>query len=79
MVIDLEEGDEFLMTTLVTTADGSSSVGNEYVRYSNITDEASLAFVDGTESYNIVAKAAGTYTFTYDPATTQLTVGFAEK
>ena len=45
----------------------------------NITDEGSLAFVDGTESYNIVAKAAGTYTFTYDPATTQLTVGFEGK
>lgn len=79
LVIELEEGDEFLMTSLVTAADGSSSVGNEYVRYSNITDEASLAFVDGTESYNIVAKAAGTYTFTYDPGTTQLTVGFEAK
>lgn len=76
LVIELEEGDEFLMTSLVTAADGSSSVGNEYVRYSNITDEASLAFVDGTESYNILAKASGTYTFTYDPATTQLTVDF---
>ncbi len=79
LVIDLEEGDEFLLTTLVTSADGTSAVGNEYVRYSNITDEESLAFVDGTESYNIVAKAAGTYTFTYDPATTQLTVGFEGK
>lgn len=79
LVIDLEEGDEFLMTTMVTGADGTSSVGNEYVRYSNITDEASLAFVDGTESYNIVAKAAGTYTFTYDPASAQLTVGFEAK
>ncbi len=79
LVIDLEEGDEFLMTTMVTTADGTSAVGNEYVRYSNITDEASLAFVDGTESYNIVAKAAGTYTFTYDPASAQLTVGFEAK
>ncbi len=79
LVIDLEEGDEFLMTTLVTAEDGTSSVGNEYVRYSNITDEASLTFVDGTESYNIVAKAAGTYTFTYDPASTQLTVGFEGK
>lgn len=79
LVIDLEEGDEFLMTTLVTTADGSSSVGNEYVRYSNIADEASLSFVDGTESYNMIAKQAGTYTFTYMPDTGELTIGFAAK
>lgn len=79
LVIDLEKGDEFLLTTLVTGADGSSATGNEYVRYSNITDEASLAFVDGTESYNIVTKEAGTYTFTYDPASAQLTVGFEAK
>ena len=46
-----------------------SSVGNEYVRYSNISDEASLSLVDGTESQNIVAKQAGTYTFTYRPDT----------
>lgn len=79
LVIDLEEDDEFLMTTLVTAADGSTSVGNEYVRYSNIADEASLAFVDGTESYNIIAKQTGTYTFTYTPDTAELTVGFEAK
>lgn len=77
LTIALEEGDEFLLTTLVT-ADGESSVGNEYVRYSNISDEASLSFVDGTESQNIVAKKAGTYTFTYHPDTKELTVDFAE-
>lgn len=79
LVIDLEEGDEFLLTTMVTAADGTSAVGNEYVRYSNIADETSLAFVNGTENYNIVAKAAGTYTFTYDPASARLTVGFEAK
>lgn len=73
LTIDLEEGDEFLLTTLVTT-DGNSSVGNEYVRYSNIKDEASLSLVDGTESQNIIAKQAGTYTFTYQPDTQELTV-----
>lgn len=77
LTITLEEGDEFLLTTLVT-ADGESSVGNEYVRYSNISDEASLSFVDGTESQNIVAKKAGTYTFTYHPDTKELTVDFTE-
>ena len=79
LVIDLDEGDEFLMTTLVTTEDGNSSVGNEYVRFTNITDEESQKYVDGTDSANIIAKAAGTYTFTYDPATSQLTVGFEAK
>lgn len=73
LTIDLEEGDEFLLTTLVT-ADGNSSVGNEYVRYSNIKDEASLSFVEGTASQNIIAKQAGTYTFTYNPDTQELTV-----
>lgn len=77
LTITLEEGDEFLLTTLVES-NGNSSVGNEYVRYTNISDEASLAVVDGTESANIIAKQAGTYTFTYDPATSSLTVEFAE-
>ncbi|MBD5548430.1 MAG: InlB B-repeat-containing protein [Lachnospiraceae bacterium] len=77
LTIDLEEGDEFLFTTLVTV-DGNASVGNEYVRYSNITDKDSLNYVDGTESQNMVAKQAGTYTFTYDPDSTELTVTFAE-
>ncbi len=77
LTIALEEGDEFLLTTLVTVGE-ESSVGNEYVRYSNISDEASLSFVDGTESQNIVAKQAGTYTFTYNPDTKELKVDFAE-
>lgn len=79
LVIDLEEGDEFLLTSLVTAADGSSSVGNEYVRYSNVADETSLSYVDGTESYNMIAKETGTYTFTYNPESTELTIGFEVK
>lgn len=77
LTIDLEEGDEFLLTTLVTVGE-NSGVGNEYVRYSNITDEASLALVDGTESYNIVVKQTASYTLTYDPSTGELTVALAE-
>lgn len=73
LTIGLEEGDEFLLTTIVTVGE-NSGVGNEYVRYSNISDEASLALVDGTESYNIVVKQTGTYTLTYDPSTSELTV-----
>lgn len=74
LTIDLEEGDEFLLTTLLTDASGNTSVGSEYVRYTNITDEASLGCVDGTESANILAKTTGTYTLTYNPETAELTV-----
>ncbi len=77
LTIDLEEGDEFLLTSLITV-DGNSSVGNEYVRYSNISDETSLSYVDGSENYNMIAKKAGTYTFNYDPATQELKVDFTE-
>lgn len=74
LTIDLEEGDEFLLTTLVTDEEGNSSVGTEYVRYTNIKDDASLGYVDGTESANIIAKASGTYVFTYNPETSELAV-----
>lgn len=77
LTIDLEEGDEFLLTTLVTV-DGNSGVGNEYVRYSNITDEISLSYVDGTESQNIIAKQAGSYTFIYHPDSKELIIDFVE-
>lgn len=75
LTIDLEEGDEFLFTTLLTS-DGSQSVGNEYVRYTNIAadDSESLSCVTGTDSANMVAAASGTYTFTYDPVSQILTV-----
>ncbi|MCM1102478.1 MAG: InlB B-repeat-containing protein [Clostridium sp.] len=77
LTIDLEEGDEFLLTTLVTVGE-NSGVGNEYVRYTNITDEASLALVDGTENANIIVKQTGTYTLTYDPASGELTVALEQ-
>lgn len=68
--VTLEEGDEFLFTTMVTVGD-TSSVGTEYVRYTNISesDSDSLSFVDKGEGMgaNMVAKKGGTYLFTYDP------------
>lgn len=75
LTIALEEGDEFLFTTLVTSGD-TSSVGNIYVRYSNIAedDADSLALVSGSEGDNLIVNAAGTYTFTYDSSTEILTV-----
>lgn len=74
LTIELEEGDEFLLTSTVTDADGKESVGTEYVRYSNVKDEASLGFVDGSEGDNMIAKQSGSYTFTYDPNTRELKV-----
>lgn len=73
--ITLEEGDEFLFTTLVTAGE-NSSVGTEYVRYTNIAadDSESLACVTEGGGANMVAAAAGTYVFTYDPASKVLTV-----
>lgn len=75
--VELEEGDEFLFTSLLTS-DGEEAVGNEYVRYTNIAkdDNESLSYVTGTDSANMVATATGTYTFTYDPQTQVLTVAF---
>lgn len=75
LTVDLTEGDEFMFTSLVTVGE-QSSVGTEYIRYTNIAsdDTESLACVTGTDSANLVASKAGTYTFTYDPQTQILTV-----
>ena len=64
-----------MFTSLVTVGE-NESVGNEYIRYTNIgkDDTESLSFVTGTESANLVAAKSGSYTFTYDPETTILTV-----
>ena len=75
LTIELEEGDEFLLTSMVTDAEGKESVGTEYVRYSNISDDASKEFVDGSEGDNMIAKQAGSYTFIYHPDTKELIVG----
>ncbi|MDD6481019.1 MAG: InlB B-repeat-containing protein [Lachnospiraceae bacterium] len=77
LTVDLTEGDEFMFTSMVTVGE-NSSVGTEYIRYTNIAedDTESLGCVTGTESANLVAKQAGSYTFTYDPATQILTVSF---
>lgn len=69
--VALKDGDEFMFTSRVTVGE-NVSVGTEYIRFSNL-DEASAALFDKTDSYNMIAKAKGTYTFTYDPTTTVLT------
>lgn len=77
LTITLEEGDEFMFTSLITAED-VESVGNEYIRYTNIeeADTESLSYVTSTESANLVAGAGGSYTFTYDSSTQVLTVAF---
>ena len=77
LTVELEEGDEFMFTSLLTAED-IESVGNEYIRYTNIAkdDAESLSYVTGTEGANLVAGAGGSYTFTYDPSTQILTVAF---
>lgn len=78
LTIQLAEKEEFLFTSTVKSGD-TEGVGNEYVKFSNIKDENSLEFVEGSPSDNIIAKAAGIYTFIYDPATKELTVSFKTK
>lgn len=75
LTIDLEEGDEFMFTSMVSDGE-TSGVGTEYIRYTNIAEEdtESLSYVTGTGNANLVAGKAGTYTFTYDPAAKILTV-----
>lgn len=73
--IALTEGDEFMFTSMVTVGD-TSSVGTEYIRYTNIAadDADSLSYVTEGGGSNLVAAGAGTYIFTYDPAKKVLTV-----
>jgi hypothetical protein len=78
LTIELAEKEEFLFTSRVKAGD-TESVGSEYVKYSNIKDSKSLEFVEGSTSDNIIAKAAGVYTFTYHPETAELTVAFEAK
>lgn len=73
--VALTEGDEFMFTSTVTTGD-TSSVGTEYVRYSNIAadDTESLSHVTEGGGSNLIAAEEGTYVFTYNPAEKVLTV-----
>lgn len=77
--IYLNEGEEFMFTSRITKIeDGetSISVGSTYINSNNIAEgDASWSYVDkAAAGTNLVAKAAGTYTFTYDG--TNLKVAF---
>lgn len=74
LTVYLKENEEFLFSSL-NTIGSEVATGTEYLRASNL-DEASKAFLDQKPSYNMVAKASGTYTFTYTKATEVLSVAF---
>lgn len=79
LTVSLNEGDEFMFTSMVTVGE-ESSVGTEYIRFTNIAedDKESLSYVSGTESANLIAEKSGTYTFTYQPDKKELTVACEE-
>ncbi len=70
----LKEGEEFLFTSQ-NTIGTEVGTGTEYIRATNL-DDAGKAYLDQKPSANMVAKAAGTYTFTYTAATKVLSVSF---
>ena len=70
----LKENDEFVFTSTATVG-SVVGTGTDYLRASNL-DEASKAYVDQHENSNMIAKASGTYTFTYTKATQILSVAF---
>lgn len=70
----LKANEEFLFTSLVTVG-SNVGTGTDYLKAS-ILDEASKAYVDKKPSDNMVAKASGTYSFTYTKATDVLSVTF---
>ena len=75
LTVYLKENEEFIFSSL-NTIGSTVGVGTEYLRGSNL-DEASKAFVGYNESnYNMLAKASGSYTFTYTKATQVLSVTF---
>lgn len=73
--IDLTEGDEFMFTSMVTVGD-TTTVGTEYIRFTNISadDAESLSFVSEGGGANLIAEQGGTYTFTYDASAKVLAV-----
>ena len=69
--IYLKEGEEFVFTSQ-NTIGAEVATGTEYLRSTNL-DDAGKALFDELASKNMVAKATGTYKFTYTAATQVLT------
>lgn len=71
----LAAGEEFMFISQVTVGSVSSE-GTEYIRSSDL-DETSAALFTATTSYNMVATAAGDYTFSYNTDTGVLSATLA--
>lgn len=76
LTIDLNAGEEFLMTTLVTVG-STTTVGVTYVRYTNL-DETSQALFSSSSSSNLITIDEGNYTFTYNEETSVLSVSMSD-
>ncbi len=70
----LKANEEFMFASQFTVGTAVSE-GNLYIK-ADYLDEASKAYIDQKPSLNMVAKASGTYTFTFTEATNKLTVAF---
>lgn len=76
LTADMYANDEFLLTSVFNYADGTSSTGTTYVKYSNIKEGAEFVTDNGG---NMLTVADGTYTFTYEEATESLKIAFTAK
>ncbi len=72
--IYLAKDEEFMFTSTNTVGE-ETGAGAEYLRSDNL-DEDSKAYLDENDKMNMIAKANGMYTFTYDPETGVLSVTF---
>ena len=76
--IYLKAGETFLFSAVNTATDGTMAPGNAYAKFANLDEASKALFTEETE--NIKAKAAGTYTFTFDAEAGVLTASLdAEK
>ena len=66
----LKANEEFMFASQFTVGTAVSE-GNLYIK-ADYLDEASKAYIDQKPSLNMVAKASGTYTFTFTEATKKL-------
>ncbi|MEG1520735.1 MAG: SusF/SusE family outer membrane protein, partial [Clostridia bacterium] len=75
--IYLAKGDEFMFTSR-NTIGSTVSTGTDYLRFTNLDDVSKKLFT-ATKSQNIIANAAGTYTFSYDKKSKVLKATLDEK
>lgn len=75
LTVYLKEGEEFMFASRDNYSDGTTSTGTAYLRGTNL-DDTSKQYLTVQANGNMIAKAAGTYAFTYTAATETLSVAF---